>query len=232
MRWLRRPETALIVALVALAGTWGGPAVAAQLFTGKDVRNRSLTGRDLKSNSVTGRVVARLSGRDVIDDGLDGTDTLERSLATVPRAGRADSAATADTAGSVGGLRLIRVAYTAPANAGGTTVFDAGGLRLEASCASTGALAVTATSTGGAGFVRVTGTRTDTRDGTAAVYAEDNELGQGEQFSVATGGAGTLLWFGPAGEVVSLPFMAEGAIGGSRPFSCLFAGTATVTPGG
>ena len=225
-----------MVALVALAGTWGGPAVAAQLFTGKDVRNRSLTGRDLKSNSVTGRVIARLSGRDVIDDGLDGTDILERSLATVPRAGRADSAGTADTADSVGGLRLVRVAYTAPASAGATTVLDAAGLRLEASCASIGGLAVTATATGGAGFARVTGTRPDSRGGTAAVYTEDDELGQGEQFNVLAGGgddtAGTLTWFGPAGEVVTLPFLAEGAIGGSRPFSCLFAGTATVAPGG
>ncbi len=230
MRWLRRPETALVVALVALAGTWGGPAVARVLVTGKDVRNRSLSGRDLKSNSVTGRVVARLSGRDVVDDGLDGTDILERSLGVVPRA---NAAASADT---LGGLRLARVAFKGTLGTPATTVFDAAGLKLDASCAGAGTLAVTAAATAGGGFVRVGGTRVDSRDVEAPVYAEDDELVPGEQFNVLAGAsddaAATLTWFGPGGEVVTLPFLAESGVPATRGYACLFAGTATITPAG
>lgn len=67
----RPPRTAVAAVLGAAAGlvltaALGGPAGAAALFTGEQVRDGSLTGRDLTNASLT--------GRDVRDSSLAATD--------------------------------------------------------------------------------------------------------------------------------------------------------------
>ncbi|MEO8106816.1 MAG: hypothetical protein ABI720_05810 [Actinomycetes bacterium] len=51
----------MLVAVIALLLTLGGTAVAANLITGRDVKNDSLTGRDVKNGSLTGKDVKNKS---------------------------------------------------------------------------------------------------------------------------------------------------------------------------
>ena len=50
-----RPVVAGLVVAIALLLTVGGTAVAAELITGKDVKNGSLTGKDVKNKSLTSK---------------------------------------------------------------------------------------------------------------------------------------------------------------------------------
>ena len=49
---MRRPSPALIVALVALFVALGGPAQAARLITGKQIKNHTVTTKDLARSTV------------------------------------------------------------------------------------------------------------------------------------------------------------------------------------
>ena len=246
---MRRPSPALALAAIAVAGAWGGPAVAAKLIgsrdvrdnslTTADIRNRSLTGTDLKSNSVTGRVVANLSGRDVIEDGLDGSDIDERTLESVGSARRADNAdnaaraAVAERAESLNnGVRVQRIAYARPVSTETTTALDLGGLKLTTRCTGSGVLAVTA-ATASNGFVRVA---TTGADNTGTAYSEDDDFRPGDAFDALPGAdddvAGALTYYAGDGGVVTVDFMAESAVAATRGFACLLAGTATYAPAG
>lgn len=245
MRW---PSPALVLAAIAVAGAWVGPAVAAKLIGSRDVRNnslttadirdRTLTSRDIKSNSLTGRVVANLSGRDIIDDGLDGSDIDERTLEAVGSARRADAADraahadTATTAENLNGVRVQRIAYARPVSAEATTALDLGGLRLTARCTGAGVLAVSAATTT-VGFVRTT---TAGAGNAAAAYAEDDDFRPGDAFDLLPGAdddvSGTLSYYAGDGGVVTVTYMAESAVAASRGFACLFAGTATYAAAG
>jgi hypothetical protein len=230
---MRRPSPALVIAVIALAGAWGGPAVAQSLIgsaevknnslTSRDIKNRSLKGRDLKSNTITGRVVKGLSGADIVDDGLDGTDIEEGSLGQVPRAG---SAAYADTAGTVNGARVARVNYARLVNAETTTLLDEGGLRIEARCTGAGTLDVHAVPTeAGSGLVRATATRPA---GTSAVA--DNDFRLGDQITLTPGGSdqasGALTWSSPTGVAITVTYLAQDGLAAARGYQCAFAGTA------
>jgi hypothetical protein len=237
---MRRPSPALIVALLALAGTWGGPAVAAQLVGSKEVRNdslrskdvkdRSLLGRDVKSNALTGRTIKGLSSRDMVLDGIDGSVVDESSLAEVPRAAaaaRADSAATAD---AVNGSRIVRVAYAQLVGTDATTVLDEGGLAIRARCAAPGTLSVDATASGSSGgLVHVTATAGGANSTTTAASA-DNDLRAGDALNVIPAGAnnasGTLSWYAPSGDTITLDYLAQDGLGAARGYQCLFTGTA------
>src|SRR5688572_3041250 len=94
-----RPSPAMIVAVIALVGAFGGSAVAdeavefakTKLINGKRIKNRTISASKVKRNT------------------LGGTEINESKLAVVPNANRANSAATADrattatTADSLGG---------------------------------------------------------------------------------------------------------------------------------
>jgi hypothetical protein len=237
---MRRPSPALLVALLALAGTWGGPAVAAQLIgskevrnnslTAKDIKDRSLLGRDMKSNTLTGRTIKGLSSRDMVLEGIDGSVIDESSLTEVPRAAgaaRADSAATAD---AVKGSRIVRIAYAPLAGAGTTTVLDEGGLALRASCTGAGTLAVEAAASGiGGAVAHVTATAGGANSTTTAA-ASDNDLRSGDTLNVIPAGAsnatGTLSFYSPGGDTITLDYLAQDGLGSGRGYQCLFSGTA------
>ncbi|HEV3377072.1 MAG TPA: hypothetical protein VG126_07310 [Thermoleophilaceae bacterium] len=158
-RLRRLPSPALVIACVALFVSLGG--VSYGLATGsidsrelknntirsKDVRNNTLRTFDIRNNEVRGFDIrnSTIQGRDVAFDTLTGTDVSEASLAKVPSAATADTAISAGTADSVGGVGLRRFNYAAEQGSGPVTVLDAGGLRLDASCGAGGALEVRAT---------------------------------------------------------------------------------------
>jgi hypothetical protein len=55
MRHLKRlkPSPALLISVIALLVVSGAPATAAQLITGKQVKNNSISGKDVKNKSLT-----------------------------------------------------------------------------------------------------------------------------------------------------------------------------------
>lgn len=236
---MRRPSAALIISCLALVGAWGGPAVADQLITSRDVKDRSLSGRDLRSNTITGRNVARLSGRDLLADSLDGTDIFEQSLGQVPRARealRAESAGLADkatVADSVTGQRVERVHFARAANGEGQ-ILDLGGLRLRARCNGSGAMTVFASTTGSPGWIRVSGAKQRSAEQTEAMLVRDDDFRAGDEFSVlptAEDAAGELVYAGGDGAAVTVTFLAEHNVAAPRGYACLFAGTAVLATG-
>jgi hypothetical protein len=58
----------------------------------------------------------------------------------------------------------------------------------------------------------------------------DNDFRQGDQMSLTPGGAdnasGTLTWAAPAGDVVTVTYLAQEGLGAARGYQCLVAGTA------
>jgi hypothetical protein len=88
-RILRRlvPSPAMIVALIALVMSLGGSAYAL-VVTGKSIRNNTVTGKDIRNRSLT--------GNEVRGNRLGGGAIKESSLATVPIAALAGSAAGVD----------------------------------------------------------------------------------------------------------------------------------------
>lgn len=90
MDWIRRhrPSPAMVVAVLALLGAFGGSAIAGdavdvakkKLISGSKIKKRSISGNRLKRNTVTGKQVA------------------ESKLGKVPKATNADKATTATNA--------------------------------------------------------------------------------------------------------------------------------------
>ena len=231
-------RAALIVAVLAVSGIWAGPAISAALITGANVKDRTLTGRDVKSNTLTGRVVAGLSGRDLLPDSVDGTDVLESSFSQVPSARRSDTAdrattaataASAATAATVNKTQPTGIRYAVAANPNATTIYDAGGLRIEARCTGAGLLTVTATTPGIDAWMRVWGSTRN--QGPQLFHQEDDDFRNGEEFNVLAGGddnvAGNFVFTSADGHSVTGTFLAESGVGG-RPYACLFSGTATL----
>src|SRR4051794_16872774 len=155
---MRRPSPALIVAIVALVVACAGSATAATLITGRQIRNgsvtgidvkdRSLRGKDVGANTMTGRNVSRLSGRDIIPNGIDGSDIDEGTLDAVPNATHAASATTAATAQRADALThalVHSVIYNQHAGTGPVTIVNEGGLRISAECGAGSRLTATVT---------------------------------------------------------------------------------------
>jgi hypothetical protein len=231
---MHRPSPALVIALLALVGSWGGPAVAAQLIGSKqvrdeslksrDIKDRSLLGRDLQSNTLTGRVIKGLSSRDILRDSLDGTTIDESSLDEVPRA------TTAGTADALKGAHVARIAYARLVNPDTTTLLDEGGLALHARCDGAGALTVEAVASGSeAGIVHVSATA-GAANSTTTASASDNDLRAGDSVNVIPAGAsnatGTLSFYATSGDTITMDYLAQDGLGAARGYQCLFSGTA------
>lgn len=48
-----KPSPALVISVIALVVVSGAPAAAAQLITGKQIKNNSITGKDVRNKSLT-----------------------------------------------------------------------------------------------------------------------------------------------------------------------------------
>ena len=126
MKWMlsRRPSPAMVVALIALFVALGG--VSYGFATGEidsreiknneirsvDLRNNQIRTRDLRNNEVRGIDIrnSTIQSRDIAINAVRGEDVKEDTLAKVPSALLADSATratTADSAGSLDGLKFI-----------------------------------------------------------------------------------------------------------------------------
>jgi hypothetical protein len=203
----RRPSPALVISCIALFLSLGG--VSYGVATGfidsreiknnqvrsKDLRNNSIRTFDIRNNEVRGFDIRNSSvqGRDVALNTLTGADVSEQDLEKVP------SAATADTAASVGGVTPKAFAYAGEAGGAFVPVLALGGLTLEARCVAASDLEVRANpavpnSEIGADF--------------PGGAVNEPDLDPAENFlvvSVATAdGAGTIAYAGADGRVVTV----------------------------
>jgi hypothetical protein len=203
----RRPSPALVISCIALFLSLGG--VSYGVATGfidsreiknnqvrsKDLRNNSIRTFDIRNNEVRGFDIRNSSvqGRDVALNTLTGADVSEQDLEKVP------SAATADTAASVGGVTPKAFAYAGEAGGAFVPVLALGGLTLEARCVAASDLEVRANpavpnSEIGSNF--------------PGGLLNEADLDPGENFlvvNVATAdGAGTIAFAGADGRVVTV----------------------------
>jgi hypothetical protein len=160
-----RPSPALAIAVLALFVALGGVSYSA-------VAN-SIGSRAIKNNSV--RSV------DVHKDTLTGADITESTLDTVPRAGTALLAGTAQT---VGGLKLVKVKHRS-GDVKNASILNAGGLQLLISCAG-GDESITARTTVAGGEITVISDDADADDGQTNLIAHnaDTDFKPGDVFDV------------------------------------------------
>ena len=144
----RRPSPAMVVSLIALFVSLSGVSygVATGFIDSReiknneirslDIRNNQVRTRDLRNNEVRGIDIrnSTVQGRDIALNTVTGEDVREDSLAKVPSALLADSAASATTAGSVATLKIIPVTTVAQ-GATPVTLATHGPLTLSGECA-------------------------------------------------------------------------------------------------
>ncbi len=99
---MRRINPSLAVASAALFVALGGPAQAAKLIGGEDVRDGSLTGRDVRSNSITSKDVRDLRAGDFAAGALAGLSGSQGERGTPGVAGAAGAAGTKGDTGARG----------------------------------------------------------------------------------------------------------------------------------
>jgi hypothetical protein len=207
---MRRPSPALVIAVLALAGLWGGPAVARSLIHGSDIAADTVTGRNVKD----------LSGRDVVSNGIDGSDIDEASLDQVPSAIRAERAT------AVNGVRFSRFAYADPTGAT-KTFFTGGGLRVRGLC-NNGNLEVTAAPATAGGLIRVA----VTTPATGTRVESDNDFTPGELVDLLPGSlndaSGTLTFYTPGGQTLTITYLAQDELPAGTGHQCVIAGTAVL----
>jgi len=147
VKWIssRRPSPAMIVALLALFVSLSGVSygVATGFIDSReiknnevrsvDIRNNQIRTRDLRNNEVRGIDIrnSTVRGRDIALNTVTGEDVNEATLQKVPSALLADSAT---SSGSVAGVTLRRIAYSADEGSAKRTILEMGGLTLTAEC--------------------------------------------------------------------------------------------------
>ena len=144
----RRPSPALVISLIALFVSLSGVSygVATGFIDSRelknnevrsiDIRNNEVRTRDLRNNEVRGIDIrnSTVQGRDIALNTVTGEDVKEDTLQKVPSALPADTAASATTAGSLNGVRVLPIKHRS-GNVTGQTILDAAGLQLLVTCA-------------------------------------------------------------------------------------------------
>jgi hypothetical protein len=238
----------MAIAFVALLAALSGSAIALPGSNGVnsgDVKNNSLASKDIKNNSLTGKDLrnGRVGSADVKNDGLTGTDINEGTLATVPSANVANSAAVANQANAAGAGTIRKLNYRAVDDAAPATVFNEAGVSIVASCPG-GTATLEATSGTSTGLARVTTANLSQSvdsaaddDGTRVVeYEEVDTFESGDTIDMLPadfGGDGTDSIQGSASfvmsnnAVITIDYMSEE---GANLADCVLAGTAIVAP--
>ena len=203
---------AAATSLLALVVAAGGTSYAAVKITGNEIAKNAITSKHVKKDKLTGK------------------DVQESSLAKVPSAATADTAA---TAGKVNGLTPAKVSYRSPEGTP-SVVYSGGGLVITASCAGTD-LALIATTTKNDGSIY--SSLVDLEGGSGSIVSfdtENQEFDAGDSHDLLGGstqseedpGLLTFVYENLDGSVVTgtLATDRNGAPGG---FACSVIGTVT-----
>ena len=144
----RRPSPALVISMIALFVSLSGVSygVATGFIDSReiknneirslDIRNNEVRTRDLRNNEVRGLDIrnSTVQGRDIALNTVTGEDVKEDTLQKVPSALLADSATSAKSADSVGGVTLQRIAYSGAEGTPARPIVSLGGLTITAEC--------------------------------------------------------------------------------------------------
>ncbi len=148
----RRPSPALVIACVALFVSLSGVSygvatgyidsreIKNNTVASGDVRNNSLRTFDIRNNEVRGFDIrnSTIQGRDVAFNTLTGADVSEASLGKVPSATQSDTATTAGSAATVGGMRVERFAAKPAPGASVAEILRTANLVVEGGCTAGG----------------------------------------------------------------------------------------------
>ena len=220
---IQRPSPALVIACIALFVSLGGVSyavatgsidsreIANNTIRSKDIRNGGILTQDIRNNEVRGFDIrnSTIQGRDVAFNTLTGADIEESSLAKVP------AATTADSAAALANLKTFprtALAEGAPP----TTLATHGPLTLTAACVDVAGdtvlrLLASSTEAGSAGSGQ------PTIDATPAVVASLTDSAGG----TATAEARTLFASAPSGTALTGDFglIADASGAGSCAFN-------------
>ncbi|MBJ7347995.1 MAG: hypothetical protein JHC87_05425 [Thermoleophilaceae bacterium] len=227
-----RPQPAIIISCLALFVALGGTSYAAVKLAKNSVGTREIKTNGVSSAEIKAKAV---TASEVKDDSLTGTDINESTLGQVPSAAAATSATTAS---NVGGTTISKINYSAPDLGADQEIYNSGGLKLVANCA-TSAVDVTASTSAENSMIKsVSGSGNTPYDGTAYdddssnYYREDDDFDVGETFSVLYDTSGILSGDSMTGSVafsqadntvITIQYLAEwksNAFGGTN--DCFF----------
>jgi hypothetical protein len=129
-------------------------------------------------------------------------------------------------------MHVGRISYARLVNPDTTPVYDDGGLRLQARCSGSGALAVEATPSGSDNDVIHVSANAPGSGSTStqSAVASDNSLRPGQTVNVLPAGSqgaiGTISFWNPSGDTVTVTYLAQDGLSAARGYQCLFSGTA------
>jgi len=183
----RRPSPALIIAVIALFISLSGVSygVATGFIDSReiqnnqvrsvDIRNNEIRTKDLRNNEVRGIDIrnSTIQSRDIAINAVRGEDVKEDTLAKVPSALLADSATSANNAGSVSTLKIIPLTTVAE-GADPVVLATHGPLTLSGVCAASANAQLTVSTT--EDHSATTGTDTNTFSGQTAVGTFNADL--------------------------------------------------------
>jgi hypothetical protein len=235
----RRPSPALVISCIALflalggvsygvaTGSIDGREIKNNSVRSKDVRNNTLQTFDIRNNQVRGFDIrnSTVQGRDVALNTLTGADISEASLAKVPLAANADSAATATT---VAGMSVRKFFAKPPSGAGVAEIFRGDGFALEAGCpGGVPALRINGVAGSPAANVVVSGTAST---GPAPIFEADDSLVAGapvDLLGAGPDGGGTATVSTTGGGVSTIVYAAQSAPAFAGENACAIRGTVT-----
>jgi len=128
MKRINRSSVSIGIAVTSLFIALGGPAQAASLITGKDIKNNSITGADVKNSSLTG---ADVKNKSLTKADFRGS-VRGKTGATGPagKAGTNGATGPAGAAGAVGPRGLEGPSRWVLVNRSGTIEAQSGGFRI------------------------------------------------------------------------------------------------------
>ena len=204
-----RPSPAMVVACLALGLALGGTSYAAiklpkNSVGAKQLKKNAVTSPKIKSNAVTGAKVKA--------NAITGADVNESSLAKVPAAVAADTAAlattatTATNANAVSGNTIRRFTSVVVTGGAQTTVLDLNGLLITMTCPA-GAMNIRANNNSGAaaqlrfdahgqGAGQFNGGFANFGAASNADLDQGNNLGSGSAHYVRLSGTGVTVLYG------------------------------------
>ncbi len=204
----------------------GGSALAANQLGkntvgSKQLKKNAVTGSKIKNHSVTG---AKLNLSTI---GTVPSATNAGHAASADTATTATNAANASNANATNGVHLGRLSYIAPNGSPETTIFNADGLVLHASCLGE-QLEFTATTTVDHAEILASGNYNDTFSGN---FNSDFDIGNTQKVGEEIGDnsqnevQGQLVYFAPGGATVTASFGLEDAGLFNETATCAVLGT-------
>src|SRR3954469_10874015 len=196
-RFARLPSPAMLVALSALFVALGGVSYgfATGSIDSREIRNNTIRTRDIRNNEVRGRDIrnSTIRSRDIGTNQVKGVDIDESTLGQVPKADKANTAGSADSAGSL--KSQDKLSYQAATGAGAQQIYRRGALTLRASCMG-GTTAVTANTSESNATIQTNGGSGD-----------DTDFDSDETATISSGpGVVDVVYSTPRGQVVTAQF--------------------------